>query len=32
MVERFVLQVKAIMELLEGLRPTYFQVDDKFFQ
>jgi hypothetical protein len=31
--ERSVLQVEAIMELLEVcLRTTYFQVDDKFFQ
>jgi hypothetical protein len=30
--ERSVLQVEAIMELLEVcLKPTYFQVDDKFF-
>jgi hypothetical protein len=30
---RFVLQVEAIMELLEVcLRTTYFQVDDKLFQ
>jgi hypothetical protein len=33
MAERFVLQIEAIMELLEVcLRTTYFQADDKFFQ
>jgi hypothetical protein len=33
LVERSVLPVKAIMELLEVyLRTTYFQVNDKFFQ
>jgi hypothetical protein len=31
--ERSLLQVEAIMELLEVcLRTTYFQVDDKFIQ
>jgi hypothetical protein len=33
LLEWSVLQIKTIMELLEGcLRTSYFQVDDKFFQ